>query len=55
MKGGEAAFAAIDRAFHARVAHGYRALAAADPSRWIVVDGAGTVDEVAERVLKAVR
>ena len=45
---------AEDRAFHARVADGYRALAAADP-RWIVVDGAGTVDEVAERVLKALR
>ena len=39
--------------FHRRVAEGYRALAAADP-RWVVVDGAGTVDDVAERVAEAV-
>lgn len=37
-------------AFHARVTEGYRALAAADPQRWVVVDGAGTVEAVAERV-----
>jgi dTMP kinase len=35
--------------FHRRVAEGYRALAATDP-RWVVVDGTGTVDEVASRV-----
>lgn len=40
--------------FHARVTAGYRALAAADPDRWVVVDGSGTVEEVAELVLKAV-
>jgi dTMP kinase len=40
--------------FHARVADGYRRLAAADPDRWIVVDGDGSVDEVAERVRDAV-
>lgn len=39
--------------FHRRVAEGYRALAATDP-RWVVIDGAGTVDDVAERVAKAV-
>lgn len=39
--------------FHRRVAEGYRALAATDP-RWVVVGGAGTVDDVAERVAKAV-
>ncbi|MGH9279659.1 MAG: dTMP kinase [Acidimicrobiales bacterium] len=42
------------REFHERVAAGYRALAARSPSRWIVVDGRGTVDDVAERVWKAV-
>ena len=41
-------------AFHARVADGYRRLAAADPDRWIVVDGDGSPDEIAERVRDAV-
>ena len=41
-------------AFHRRVAHGYRALAASSPSRWAVVDGTGSVDEVAARVRAAV-
>jgi len=36
--------------FHRRVSDGYRALAAADPERWRVVDGLGSVDEVAARV-----
>jgi dTMP kinase len=40
--------------FHARVADGYRRLAAAEPDRWITVDGVGTVDDVAARVRKAV-
>ena len=39
--------------FHRRVAAGYRALAAADPDRWRVVDGSGAVDDVASRVAKA--
>lgn len=40
--------------FHARVADGYRALADAEPHRWIVVDGSGSVDEVGARVRDAV-
>jgi dTMP kinase len=40
-------------AFFARVAAGYAALAAADPVRWCVVDGDGSVDEVAARVTDA--
>lgn len=40
------------QAFHDRVAAGYRVLAADHPGRWVVVDGTGTVDEVAARVLK---
>ena len=55
MAGARDRMEAEDRAFHARVTEGYRALAAADPGRWVVVDGSGTIDEVAERVLKAVR
>jgi dTMP kinase len=45
---------AEDATFHARVADGYRALAAADPDRWAVVDGTGPPDDVAERVSKVV-
>ena len=41
-------------AFHERVRDGYRTLAAADPDRWAVIDGAGSIDEVSQRVLDAV-
>ena len=37
-----------------RAQAGFRHLAAADPLRWRVVDAAGSVEEVAERVWKAV-
>jgi dTMP kinase len=40
--------------FHRRVAEGFRALAAADGDRWLVVDGEGTVGAVGERVVRAV-
>ena len=40
--------------FHARVADGYRALAAAEPDRWVVVDASGPPDDVAERVSRVV-
>ncbi len=40
--------------FHARVAEGYRRMAAAHRDRWVVVDGDGSVDEVAARVRDAV-
>lgn len=46
---------AVGDGFHGRVADGYRALAAADPAGWAVIDGAGTVDEVFARVLTAVQ
>ena len=36
--------------FHERVAEGYQTLAATDPQRWVVVDGVGSVDEVAARI-----
>jgi dTMP kinase len=41
-------------AFHAVVAEGFRSLAAAEPARWIVIDGTGTVRDVFERVVAAV-
>ena len=40
--------------FHQRVELGFKALADADPQRWAVIDGDGTVDEVAVRVWEAV-
>lgn len=40
--------------FHARVAAAYRDLAAADPQRWLVVDGRGSIDEVARCLQAAV-
>lgn len=40
--------------FHDRVEEGYRALAAADPARWVEVDGASDVAAVADRVWAAV-
>ncbi|HUF31782.1 MAG TPA: dTMP kinase [Acidimicrobiales bacterium] len=40
--------------FHGRVAEGFAALAAADPGRWVLVDGTGDPAEVAERVWAAV-
>lgn len=43
-------FEAQGEDFHRRVAAGYRALAAADPRRWVVVDGTGPPEEVAARV-----
>jgi len=39
--------------FHRRVADGFAALAAADPDRWIEVDGTGDPDEVEARVWSA--
>jgi len=39
--------------FHTRVAEGFLALAAADPARWRVVDGTGTIAQVGERVWAA--
>ena len=43
------------REFLDRVQAGYRAMAEADPGRWAVVDGDGSVDDVAARTLAAVR
>lgn len=39
--------------FHARVQSGFHDLAAREPERWLVVDGTGSVDDVAARVAEA--
>jgi dTMP kinase len=44
-----------DAAFHERVRAGFLDLAAAEPERWRLVDGAGTPDEVEQRVAEAAR
>ena len=41
-----------DDGFHERVAKGFAAQAHADTERWVVVDGTGTVDDVASRVMR---
>lgn len=41
--------------FHERVRSGFRKMAAAEPERWVVVDGDGTIDEIAATVLAEVR
>ncbi len=43
-----------EAAFHRRVAEGYQELAAQEPDVWRVVDGTGTVEEVAARLWAAV-
>lgn len=40
--------------FHERVRVGFEAQAEADPKRWVVIDGSGTVDEVAAMIDEAV-
>lgn len=42
------------REFHDRVLSGYRYLAAADPDRWAVVDGSGSIESVAATVARVV-
>ena len=44
----------LDAAFHARVAAGYHALAAAEPARFVRIEGQGEVDVVAARIWAAV-
>ncbi len=45
---------AEDAGFHSRVAAGFRALAEGDRAGWVIVDGTGSIEEVAGRVVAAV-
>jgi dTMP kinase len=40
--------------FHERVREGFRAMAAAEPQRWVVIDGSADVEQVAAAVRRAV-
>lgn len=51
----EGRFEAEDLRFHRRVREGYLSLAVAEPERFAVIDADGTVDEVYERMLAALR
>ena len=53
-RGGHDRFEQAGEAFHERVEAGFRVQAAADPARWVVLDGHGAVADVAERVWAAV-
>jgi dTMP kinase len=44
----------LDASFHERVRTGYLALAEEESDTWVVVDGSGSVDVVAERLLTVV-
>jgi dTMP kinase len=46
-------FEAEGGGFHQRVVDGFRALAEADPSRWVVIDGSTTEDVVGDAVWSA--
>lgn len=54
MSGAPDRLEAAGDGFHQRVAEGFRTLAAADPLRWVVIEGGGDVDQVAARVWAAV-
>jgi dTMP kinase len=43
-----------DTDFHARVREGFRAMADADPSRWAVIDGAASMEEVSANMRRCV-
>lgn len=46
---------AEDLRFHRRVREGYLSMAAAEPKRFLVIDGSGTIGEVFDRTLAALR
>jgi dTMP kinase len=53
--GGEARFEAKGLAFHQRLRHAFLAIAAAEPTRCVVVDAAGEPDAVGARIWAAVQ
>ena len=43
-----------DDGFHTRVRDGFRTMAAADPSHWVVIDGDASMEEVGTNIRRAV-
>jgi dTMP kinase len=54
-RGGEDRLEGEGAGFFERVERGFADMARADPARWRVVDGSGSVEQVAVRVLEAAR
>ena len=52
--GNETRFESFDADFHRALREGFRAIAAAEPQRCILIDAKGSVDEVANRIWSAV-
>ncbi|MEY2553136.1 MAG: dTMP kinase [Ilumatobacteraceae bacterium] len=44
-----------DDGFHTRVRDGFRAMAVAEPSRWVVIDGGANMEEVGNNIRRAVK
>lgn len=53
--GGSDRYERLPAEFHARVAEGFRAIAAADPARCVLIDANGEPDAVHRRILEVVR
>ncbi len=51
----EGRFEDEELSFHTRVRDGYLDLASQDPERFRILDGDGTIDQVATRVWEAIR
>jgi dTMP kinase len=51
----EGRFEAEDLRFHRRVREGYLSMAVAEPARFAIVDGDGSIDEVFQRTLETLR
>ena len=51
----EGRFEAEDLRFHRRVREGYRALAIAEPQQYVLIDAHGSIDDVFEKTLAALR
>ena len=48
-------YEALDEAFHARVAEGYRSIARLAPERCVLIQASGSIDDVQQRLVQAVR